>query len=226
MFSQIAPRYDFLNHAFSLNIDRYWRWRTTQLAEPVGTDPILDLCTGTGDLALAWHKKTQGEAPIYAADFCRAMLEIGEQKKQRRNISSNLSFLEADAEALPFEDNFFQLVSVAFGLRNVCDTDQGIREMLRVCKPGGQVAVLEFSKPNWQPLKGIYGWYFRSVMPRIGQWFARNEHDAYSYLPESVGEFPSGEALCDRLREAGLTNVWYKSFTFGIASLYCGVKPE
>lgn len=225
MFGQIAPRYDFMNHALSMNIDRYWRRQTVRLAPPEGDSPILDLCTGTGDLALAWYDKTAGAAPIYAADFCREMLEIGEQKKQRRGIEKNLQFFEADAEALPFGDDFFQLVSVSFGLRNVADTDQGLREMVRVCRPGGKVAVLEFSMPSWQPFKGVYGWYFRSVLPRVGQWFARNEHDAYSYLPASVGEFPSGDDLCERMRQTGLEDVWFKPFTFGIASLYCGTKP-
>jgi demethylmenaquinone methyltransferase/2-methoxy-6-polyprenyl-1,4-benzoquinol methylase len=159
-----------------------------------------------------------------AADFCREMLEIGEQKKQRAGLNGEIKFLEADTQNLPFEDNHFQVVSVAFGLRNVADTDRGLREMVRVCQPGGKVAVLEFSMPSWQPFKGIYGWYFRHVLPKVGQLFARNSSSAYSYLPESVGEFPHGQALADRMKAAGLSSVTYYPFTLGVATLYLGVK--
>jgi demethylmenaquinone methyltransferase / 2-methoxy-6-polyprenyl-1,4-benzoquinol methylase len=224
MFGEIAPSYDRMNHLLSLNVDRYWRWRTVRALRPIGSEPILDVCTGTGDLALAFHRYTRGQTPIFATDFCPEMLAIGEQKKQRRRIGNVLSFQEADAQNLPFEDDRFQIVSVAFGLRNVADTDRGLAEMTRVCKPGGKVAVLEFSQPNWQPFKGIYGWYFRHVLPRIGQLLARNKSQAYSYLPESVGQFPSGEALAERMRGAGLTAVRFHPLTLGIATLYVGVK--
>jgi demethylmenaquinone methyltransferase/2-methoxy-6-polyprenyl-1,4-benzoquinol methylase len=224
MFGEIAPKYDRMNHLLSMNVDRYWRWRTVRLVNPVADRPILDLCTGTGDLAFAFHRYTQGRAPIMAADFCREMLEIGEQKKQRAGLNGEIKFLEADTQNLPFEDNHFQVVSVAFGLRNVADTDRGLREMVRVCQPGGKVAVLEFSMPSWQPFKGIYGWYFRHVLPKVGQLFARNSSSAYSYLPESVGEFPHGQALADRMKAAGLSSVTYYPFTLGVATLYLGVK--
>ena len=125
---------------------------------------------------------------------------------------------------LPFEDNGFQIVCVAFGLRNVSDTDRGLREMVRVCEPGGKVAVLEFSMPRWQPFRGIYAWYFRRVLPAVGQWLARNRQDAYNYLPASVLEFPDGEALADRMRQAGLSSVQYYPLTLGIATLYVGQK--
>jgi demethylmenaquinone methyltransferase/2-methoxy-6-polyprenyl-1,4-benzoquinol methylase len=224
MFGEIAPRYDLLNHLLSMNVDRYWRWRTVRKLRPQAGEPILDLCTGTGDLALAFHRYTRGESPIVAADFCRAMLQIGHHKKCKAGAEGNVVFVEADAQALPFGDNSFQVVSVAFGLRNVADTDRGLREMARVCRPGGQVAVLEFSMPTRQPLKAAYGWYFRHVLPRIGQLVARNRHEAYSYLPESVGEFPMGEALAERMRAAGLAEVQYYGLTFGVATLYVGRK--
>ena len=163
---------------------------------------------------------------MVAADFCPEMLEIGRSKKSKVGNSDQISFVEADAQALPFEDNTFQVVSVAFGLRNVADTDQGLREMTRVCRARGRVAVLEFSTPRWQPMKAFYGWYFRNVLPRIGQWLARNDHQAYSYLPESVGEFPAGPALVSRMQAAGLSNVRYYPLTLGIATLYVGVKGE
>lgn len=224
MFGEIAPKYDRMNHLLSLNVDRYWRWRTVRLVRPEPEIPVLDVCTGTGDLALAFYRAGRGKAPVVAADFCREMLEIGEQKKDRGGVNGQVSFVEADAQNLPFEDDQFQIVSVAFGLRNVADTDRGLREMARVCRPGGRVVVLEFSLPRWQPFKFLYGWYFRHVLPRVGQWFARNKHDAYNYLPASVGEFPSGEQLADRMREAGLSEVKFHRLTFGVATLYIGVK--
>jgi len=135
-----------------------------------------------------------------------------------------MTFVEADAQKLPFPDNSFQIVSVAFGLRNVADTDQGLREMARVCRPGGQVAVLEFSMPRRRPLRGLYNWYFRRVLPRIGQAVSGSRLSAYDYLPTSVGEFPSGEALAERMRAAGLGDVTFTPLTFGVATLYVGTK--
>lgn len=223
MFSEIAPHYDLLNHLLSLNIDRYWRLQTVQLVPPEGDEPILDLCTGTGDLAFAYHQRSGGQAPVIAADFCREMLLIGERKKQRRGVNGQVTFVEADALALPFAEDQFQIVSVAFGLRNVADTDRGLAEMVRVCQPGGRVAVLEFSRPRIPPLSMIYTAYFRYVLPRIGAAISKNG-SAYSYLPDSVGEFPDGEALALRMREAGLDDVWFRPFTMGVATLYVGTK--
>jgi len=224
MFGEIAPKYDFMNHLLSMNVDRYWRWFTVRKVRPVGNDPILDICTGTGDLALAFYKNTQGNTAIFGADFCREMLDVAEQKKRRAGINGHVTFLEADAQKLPFKDDRFQIVSVAFGLRNVADTDQGLREMTRVCRAGGKVAVLEFSMPCWQPMKGMYGFYFRHVLPQLGQRLARNDQDAYKYLPSSVSEFPSGEALAQRMRDAGLAEVSFYPMTLGVATLYVGVK--
>lgn len=225
MFGEIAGKYDFLNHLLSLNIDRYWRWRTVRTVAPKSGDRILDVCTGTGDLALAYHKATKGEAEIVGADFCHEMLAIGHQKGMKARAGDRLTFIEADTQSLPFPSDRFNIVTVAFGLRNVADTDAGLAEMTRVCSPGGHVAVLEFSSPEWQPFKGIYSWYFRNVLPRIGQLLARNAESAYSYLPESVGEFPQGEALAERMRRVGLTEVSYRPLTLGVATLYVGKKP-
>lgn len=225
MFGEIAPRYDLLNHVLSLNVDRYWRWRTVNLAPPRDASPILDVCTGTGDLALAYARRAAGAAPVIGTDFCPEMLQIGQQKKTRAGLNGQLTFIEADTQQLPFAADHFQLVTVAFGLRNVSDTDRGLAEMVRVCQPGGRVAVLEFSLPRWQPFKGLYGFYFRRVLPKIGQWLARNRQEAYSYLPESVGQFPSGEALAERMTAAGLQQIRMVPFTLGIATLYLGAKP-
>jgi len=229
MFGEIASRYDFLNHLLSLNADRYWRWRTVRSVPPRRGMKILDMCTGTGDLALAYHKAAGGEAEIIGADFCHEMLTIGRQKALKLRVgkagaNGAVNFVEADAMRIPLDDDQFDIVSVAFGLRNVAETDAGLAEMVRVCKPGGHVAVLEFSTPEWQPFKAIYGWYFRNVLPKIGQLLARNAQSAYNYLPESVGEFPQGEQLAERMRAAGLTEVWYRGLTLGVATLYVGKK--
>src|SRR6476646_6154297 len=224
MFGEIAPHYDRMNHLLSLNVDRYWRRWTVKKLQPTAGEPILDVCTGTGDLAIAFQRATGGKSEIVAADFCPQMLEIGRRKQQLGRIGPELSFVEADAQELPFEDNRFAIVSVAFGLRNVADTDRGLAEMTRVCRPNGQVAVLEFSTPRWQPLRAIYLLYFRHVLPRIGQFFARNKSDAYEYLPATVAQFPDGEALAERMRGVGLKNIKYWPLTFGIATLYVGRK--
>jgi demethylmenaquinone methyltransferase/2-methoxy-6-polyprenyl-1,4-benzoquinol methylase len=224
MFGEIAPRYDFMNHLLSMNIDRYWRWRTVRIAAPRGEAPILDVCTGTGDLALAYYRRTRGRVAVFATDFCPQMLAVGEDKKRRAGINGNLTFLEADTQSLPFDSDMFQLVTVAFGLRNVSDTNRGLQEMSRVCQPGGRVVVLEFSLPERQPMKALYGLYFQHVLPRLGQWLARNSQQAYSYLPQSVGEFPQGRRLADNMRAAGLSHVDYRPLTFGIATLYVGTK--
>lgn len=222
MFSQIAPNYDRMNHLLSMNVDRYWRWRTVRILAPNQDDPILDVCTGTGDLALAFNKYTKSKAPVIGSDFCYPMLEIGEQKAKKSN--RDVTFVEADAQELPFQSDHFQIVSAAFGLRNVADTDLGLREMTRVCKPGGKVAILEFSHPRMQPIKAMYSWYFKNVLPRIGQMLASNDSSAYDYLPDSVGEFPCYEQLTDRMLQAGLSSAKFYPLTFGIATLYIGVK--
>ena len=224
MFGQIAPRYDFLNHLLSCHVDRYWRWRTVRRLQPKGKSPILDVCTGTGDLALALFRGSGKQSEVVGADFCRPMLEIAEQKASKANAGEKIRFVEADTMQLPFDTDQFQIVSVAFGLRNVSDTIAGLREMTRVCAPGGTVAVLEFSMPQWQPMKALYGWYFRHILPRIGRLFAKNQHDAYNYLPTSVGQFPQGKELAEMMHNAGLGEVTYHSLTFGIATLYLGTK--
>jgi len=224
MFGEIAERYDLLNHLLSLGVDRRWRRRTVRLVPPSDQGPVLDVCTGTGDLALAYWRAGGGQVRVVGADFCRPMLVIGGKKSRWAGADSALSLVESDAQRLPFADGTFQIVSVAFGLRNISDTDGGLREMVRVCRPGGRVAVLEFSLPEARPLRAIYGWYFRRVLPRVGQALARNRQAAYNYLPESVGEFPQRDDLARRMRSAGLAEVRFHSFTFGIAILYVGVK--
>lgn len=223
MFGEIAPNYDRMNHLLSMNVDRWWRRVAVKKLVPNQTDPILDCCSGTGDLAFAFEKATDSKVPVIAADFCYPMLEIGQQKKEKRD-SQQVTFIEADTQHLPFRDSYFQIVSAAFGLRNVADTDRGLQEMTRVCKPGGKVAILEFSTPRYQPIKGMYQWYFKNVLPKIGQALARNNSSAYNYLPDSVGDFPAYEALTQRMLAAGLKEAKFWPLTFGIATLYVGVK--
>lgn len=229
MFGEIAGRYDFLNHLLSLNTDRYWRWQTVRKVPPAGARPILDVCSGTGDLALAYDRAARQaglDVSITAADFCPEMLAIGQRKAERTGAAERVEFVEADTQQLPFPDDTFQIVCVAFGLRNVSDTDRGLSEMARVCAPGGRVAVLEFSMPQRQPLRAAYGFYFRNVLPRIGQLVSRNGSAAYEYLPASVGEFPQGEALAGRMRSVGLVDVAYTPLTFGVATLYVGTQAK
>ncbi|HMF11678.1 MAG TPA: bifunctional demethylmenaquinone methyltransferase/2-methoxy-6-polyprenyl-1,4-benzoquinol methylase UbiE [Gemmataceae bacterium] len=225
MFGQVAPSYDLLNHFLSLNIDKYWRWRTTRFVPPIGDAPILDLCSGTGDLALAYDRAARGRVPIVGADFCHEMLVRAVQKAERRDASKRIRFLEADAQQLPLPSNHFQIATVAFGLRNVTDPDRGLAEIVRVTRPGGRVAILEFSQPRHWLFGRLYRLYFTHVLPTVGQAISRSKDNAYRYLPASVQEFPDGEALADRLRGHGLQDVRFYPFTFGIATLYVGVKP-
>jgi demethylmenaquinone methyltransferase/2-methoxy-6-polyprenyl-1,4-benzoquinol methylase len=224
MFGNIAGRYDLLNHLLSLNIDRYWRWRTTRLAPPQREGPILDVCTGTGDLALAYDRAAGGRVPIIGADFCRPMLQTAQAKTRRRGAEGRIVYLEADTQRLPFAANTFQLTTVAFGLRNVTDTDRGLAEMVRVTRPGGRVAILEFSRPRHWLFGRLYRFYFRYILPGVGQLVSRSRDDAYHYLPASVQQFPDGEALAELLRRHGLTDVRWHPLTFGIATLYVGTK--
>lgn len=224
MFAGVAPRYDLLNHLLSMNIDRSWRTFTIKTVPISGNAPILDVCTGTGDLALGYAAQAKEVTRVIGVDFCPPMLERARAKAQKAGL--NVEFLEADAMALPFPDNQFQIVSVAFGLRNVADTRAGLREMIRVAQPGGRVAILEFSKPNNVLLRWMYLAYFKYLLPWVGQAVSRNAHAAYHYLPASVLQFPCGNAMVELLQEMGLHSVKFIPLTFGIATLYIGNKPD
>jgi demethylmenaquinone methyltransferase/2-methoxy-6-polyprenyl-1,4-benzoquinol methylase len=227
MFGQIAPWYDCLNHLLSLNIDKRWREKTAKLVPAGKADdgPILDLCTGTGDLALTYDRSTGGTVPIFGADFCREMLVIATHKARKTGVNDRVHFVEADAQALPFPSNTFQLVTNAFGLRNIADPDRGLAEMVRVVRPGGRIAILEFSRPRHWLFGRLYRWYFRYALPLIGQLLSRSKESAYRYLPESVLKFPDYESLAAKLRSIGLQEVSFTPLTFGIATLYVGMKP-
>ena len=223
MFAGVARRYDLLNHVLSLNIDKRWRRTTVKRVAPEGLDPILDVCTGTGDLALGYADATDGKARVVGTDFTPEMLAIAREKARKRG--RDIEFLEADTLQLPFEDDQFQIVSVAFGLRNVADTVGGLKEMIRVARPGGRVAVLEFSRPRVPILKQLYLAYFKYLLPRIGQAVSNSTQQAYHYLPASVTQFPDGPELTALMERCGLREVSYTPMTLGVATLYVGRKP-
>ena len=225
MFGSIARRYDLLNHLLSLNIDRSWRTFTTRAVPPQPGVPVLDCCTGTADLALAYDRAAKGRSPVIGTDFCREMLIVGNTKVERADATGRVTLIEGDTQRLPVPSDAFGVVSVAFGLRNVRDTVAGIDEMIRAARPGGKVAILEFSRPRGRLLGPLYLAFFRKVLPRIGQAVAPNADDAYHYLPRTVLEFPDGQALLDLLGSRGLVDLEMHSLTFGVATLYVGVKP-
>jgi demethylmenaquinone methyltransferase/2-methoxy-6-polyprenyl-1,4-benzoquinol methylase len=227
MFGAIAGWYDFLNHFLSLGIDIWWRKKTVELVAPQGAAPILDVCTGTGDLAIAFWHAAGRKVAVTGADFTPEMLDqarIKGQKARTDETLAPLTFVEADTMHLPFETDAYQIVSVAFGIRNVSDYQAGVREMVRVCQPGGRVAILEFSRPTGSVLGKLYLFYFRHVLPKLGQWFSKNEQSAYNYLPASVLQFPSGDEFVKELEQCGLTQVQQYPMSLGICTLYWGVK--
>jgi demethylmenaquinone methyltransferase / 2-methoxy-6-polyprenyl-1,4-benzoquinol methylase len=222
MFSSIAPRYDLLNHLLSLNIDRWWWSRTAGTFKHILSGPdarVLDLCCGTGDMAFALSRRPGASgARIVGADFSHPMLERAVLKAQ----GTRLRWVEADALRLPFPDASFDLVTSAFGFRNLADYDAGLREIVRILRPGGECGILECSEPNgW--LGKLYGVYFRRVLPALGTLIS-GVKGPYAYLPASVARFPSSPELITRMRSAGFTYASWTPYTFGTAGLFCGKK--
>ncbi len=221
MFNSIAPTYDFLNHFLSLNIDKVWRRKLVKLVAPYNPERILDVASGTGDLAIALNKlKPSG---IVGVDISEGMLEVGRKKIARKGLSSAITLLYGDSENLPFPTNSFNAVTVSFGVRNFSHLSVGLSDMCRVLKPGGVVAVLEFSMPRRFPVVQLYKFYFLKMLPFFGKMFSGHS-DAYTYLPESVLQFPSGDKFLKLMKEAGFSNVKEKRLSFGIASIYTGEK--
>ena len=224
MFARVAPRYDLLNHLLSLNWDRRWRDAVARHFRPLLARPearVLDLCCGTGDLALALS--AVGPAVIIGADFCHPMLERARQKFARHRRARGHPPLPAEADALhlPFPDASFDLITVAFGFRNLADYDAGLREMLRLLRPGGQVGLLEFSEPQSLLFGPLYRFYFRHVLPQLGGAIS-GDRAAYTYLPASVKQFPSPEELAEWMGEVGFHDVQFRRFTGGVACLHTG----
>ena len=225
LFSVIARHYDLLNALLSLKRDSAWR-RETVKASGVGLgSKVLDVCTGTGELALAYADKIGTEGFVIAADFCFEMLVIGDEKAERKDRGAGTDFLAADTLILPFLDDTFDVVSVGFGIRNVSDLEMGIREMTRVAAPGGRVVILEFTQPVNPLFRSLYYFYFTKILPFVGNLISRNKDDAYGYLPRSVMKFPNCDALKTVMEQCGLTDVHFYRKTFGIVSIHVGKKP-
>jgi demethylmenaquinone methyltransferase / 2-methoxy-6-polyprenyl-1,4-benzoquinol methylase len=221
MFASIAPRYDFVNHLLSFNIDRLWRKRLMQRLSPIlkkSDAAILDLCCGTGDVLL--DLQTQAAIPILGADFCHPMLLTAQSKAAQKGFKARL--FEADALALPLADHVLDAVSIAFGFRNLANYEAGLRELHRVLKPGGMVAILEFSHPQKPPMKMAYGFYSRVVLPAIGS-LASGAPGAYAYLPESIRKFPSAPQLRSMMSKTGFVETRFELLTGGIAALHTGL---
>ncbi len=221
MFNNIAHRYDFLNHFLSLGIDK--RWRKKVISELKKKQPvnILDVATGTGDLAFA--SAGQLNAEVTGVDIAANMLRIAEEKKKKSLQADKIKFIQADALHLPFPDDSFDACTVAFGVRNFENTKAGLKEINRVLKTNGVLAVLEFSTPPRFPVKQFYRVYFRYVLPYIGRFFSHDKR-AYQYLPESVDAFPAPEKFCSMLHSCGYTKTTHRYLTFGIASIYTAHK--
>ena len=236
MFSQIAPRYDLLNHLLSMQLDRVWRRRVARRVRPIllrGDARVLDLCCGTGDLAFSLRRAPGTRAQIVGADFSHAMLVRARAKSLdgdsgRRAVPLRepgaLPVFEADALRMPFADGSFDLVTTAFGFRNLANYEDGLREIFRVLRPGGTVAILEFTEPPPGMMGDLYRWYFRNVLPRIGA-FLSGDAKAYSYLPASVSRFFRPAELAGLMTTVGYRAAEYKVWTLGTVALHTGVRP-
>ncbi|MBK7653711.1 MAG: bifunctional demethylmenaquinone methyltransferase/2-methoxy-6-polyprenyl-1,4-benzoquinol methylase UbiE [Flammeovirgaceae bacterium] len=221
MFDSISGNYDFLNHFLSLGIDIRWRKKAIKLLAKSKPKLILDVATGTGDFAVETLKLNPDQ--VIGVDISEGMLEVGRKKMKARGIDHKIDLRLGDSENLPFEENKFDAVIVAFGVRNFENLEKGLTEMQRVLKPGGQLVVLEFSKPRTFPFKQLYNFYFKFVLPKIGRLVSRDSA-AYTYLPESVQAFPDGTDFTNILNRIGFNYTTCQSLTFGISSLYTGTK--
>ena len=221
MFDNIAPKYDFLNHFLSFGIDKVWRRKAIRLLMKYSPVSILDVATGTGDFAIAALKT--GATKIIGVDISEEMLAVGRVKIENSGLGGKITLQKGDSEELSFPDNSFDAVTVAFGVRNFENLPRGIDELFRVLKPGGIVCVLEFSKPRHFPIKQLYTFYSFYILPLFGRLFS-NDKSAYRYLPESVEVFPDGEDFLDVLIKSGFTQLKQHRQTFGVATIYTGIK--
>lgn len=242
MFASIAPTYDLLNRLLSLGFDRRWREQAVELSElpKIGQLPmvaptkdirVLDICTGTADLAIAYSQKLGPHGRVIGSDFCWEMLALAPSKLKalKTENGSPIALVQADALRLPFPDNSFHVASVAFGIRNVSDLRDGVKEMVRVIMPGGKVVILEFGLPESRVFKRVYNFYFNQVLPRVGNFLSAigssGRTRAYSYLPASVGEFPNARGLRELMESLGLVDVRSHPLSMGIANVHIGKKP-
>ena len=221
MFNNISPKYDFLNHVLSMGIDVLWRKNAIKMLKNDRPKYILDVATGTGDFAIEALKLHPTK--VIGVDISEGMLEFGRAKLKKRNLDSLIELEYGDSEKLPFEDNKFDAIIVAFGVRNFETLNTGLAEMHRVLRKGGKVVILEFSSPKRFPFKNIYNFYFKAILPKIGRLISKDS-SAYTYLPESVQAFPDGEKFIGILNNVGYTNTLCKPQTFGISTIYVGQK--
>lgn len=221
MFDNIAPKYDFLNHLLSMGIDKLWRKKAVKIVGESNPKTILDIATGTGDFALEMVKLKPKK--IVGLDLSEQMLSFGRVKVAEKGLSDLIEMIKGDSEKLPFSDNSFDAISVAFGVRNFENLEKGLSEIYRVLKPGGVFAILEFSKPKVFPIKQLFYFYFHFILPIIGKVFSKDQR-AYTYLPESVETFPEGEVFVKILEKQGFKSIKCTGLTFGISSIYSGRK--
>lgn len=221
MFNNISRRYDFLNHFLSLGIDKIWRKKAVKQLKQLNPEYILDIATGTGDFAVALLKLNP--KAITGIDISSGMLEVGNNKMVRRGFDDRIKLILGDSENLQFDDNHFDGVTVAFGVRNFENLEMGLAEMLRVIKTGGKAVILEFSKPKKFPIKQLFGFYSKRLIPFIGKLVSKDKR-AYAYLPESVEAFPEGQSFMDIMSSVGYSNVSGIPVSGGIATIYVGTK--
>lgn len=221
MFNNISARYDFLNHFLSLGIDHIWRRKAVNTLREIQPKRILDLATGTGDFAIALLKLNPTQ--IIGMDISSGMLEVGKNKMKAKHVSHIIDMQLGDSENMPFEDGYFDAITVGFGVRNYEHLEKGLSEMLRVTRVGGKIVILEFSKPKQFPIKQAFGFYSRFIIPFFGKRISKDEK-AYAYLPESVAAFPEGKAFTDILSKLGYKQVESTLVSGGIATIYTGIK--
>lgn len=223
MFDNISPKYDLLNHLLSVNIDKIWRKKAIKKLSRFAPETILDVATGTGDFALAAMKLAPRK--ITGIDISEGMLQVGRKKMTQKGCADVVELIKADSEDLPFPDDQFDAAVVGFGVRNFENLEKGLSEIWRVLKPGGVFIVLEFSKPRKAPFKQLYNFYFANILPLVGRMVSKDNR-AYTYLPESVGEFPDGKDFIKILTTTGFEKCSWNPQTFGIASIYEAQKPK
>lgn len=225
MFGSIARVYDLLNTILSFNLDKSWRKFAVKVSCVTPDAKIMDVCTGTGDLAIAYSRVLDGRGKVFGSDFCHEMVKLAEHKLRKRNLADTIKVIDADTLCLPFRDNSFQVSAVAFGIRNVSDLKAGITEMARITEPGGRVVILEFSQPTNPVFKSIYYYYFKKILPCIGKLISRSKYNAYTYLPSSVLNFPDRYGLKAQMESCGLKDVKIYARTLGVVAVHVGRKP-
>ncbi|WP_018133231.1 demethylmenaquinone methyltransferase [Effusibacillus pohliae] len=225
IFSRIAKRYDLMNTVLSFRQHKIWRTAVMKRMNVQPGTSAIDVCTGTGDWAIALAKAVGEDGRVVGLDFCEPMLEEAERKVVRQGVAKQVQMVHGNAMALPFDDNTFDYATIGFALRNVPDVEYVIGEMARVVKPGGMVVSLELSKPEWPLFRALYYFYFENILPRIGN-LAAKDGVSYSWLPESLRSFPDRRGLEEIFQRAGLVRVESKPFTGGIAAMHLGYKPQ